>query len=357
MLHVPTSFNPAGVDDLVRRWQTDHDERARDKLVRRYLPIIKAIAHRWGDHWEVDRDDAVGEAFLAFLRALETYDPHAAPLSAYFNLWVKARIGRARQASLPMFVPLGAFNDTSKVARAAFKLRRRLGRHARLEEVAAETRLGIGRAESAIAANKMRSRMMSMSTPLGEDGDSTFRDSLPADEGDRPDVVVENHLTVTAARDAINEVLGRFVPRHRELFRLRFVEERTLEECGIALGVNRQRAQQIETKIVARLREALVDHPAALALLGREPATIATDDDGFGALIGIVEVEERTGLDRKAIAEMLGRGAFPRSAARDNRRARLWRESAVERWVTLGAGGPRDIRSLNNVLTLDGSAS
>ena len=59
----------------------------------------------------------------------------------------------------------------------------------------------------------------------------------------------------------------------------------------------------------------------------------ATADDESGALLSVAEVEGRTGIDRKAITEMIGRGAFPRSVAKDNRGNRLWRESTVERWI------------------------
>jgi predicted DNA-binding transcriptional regulator AlpA len=84
-------------------------------------------------------------------------------------------------------------------------------------------------------------------------------------------------------------------------------------------------------KALPQLREALFDHPAVVALLGREPAPAKVDDD-TGNLLDVVEVEGRTGLDRMTITEMIGRGAFPRAVAKDNRGNRLRRESAVERW-------------------------
>ena len=49
-----------------------------------------------------------------------------------------------------------------------------------------------------------------------------------------------------------------------------------------------------------------------------------------GALLNVVEVEARTGFDRKTITEMIVRGSFPRSVAKDNRGNRQWRE--WKRW-------------------------
>ena len=126
MLHVPVSRNPAGVDELVRRYQIDRDERARDKLLRQYVPIIKSAANRWANHWGVNRDDAIQEASLGFLRALETYDPLVASLEGYARLWMRSKIGYARRAELTVAVPAHAFNDAGTVGRETVAVYRSL---------------------------------------------------------------------------------------------------------------------------------------------------------------------------------------------------------------------------------------
>ena len=60
-----------------------------------YLPVIKSAAHRWGDHWHIDRDDAFQQATLGFLRACDLYDTASSPLSNYVHLWARAKIGSA----------------------------------------------------------------------------------------------------------------------------------------------------------------------------------------------------------------------------------------------------------------------
>ncbi|MEO9228883.1 MAG: sigma factor-like helix-turn-helix DNA-binding protein [Devosia sp.] len=161
----------------------------------------------------------------------------------------------------------------------------------------------------------------------------TLEGILPDDESRRPDVIVMERITAGKARAAIDAVVAGFVPRHREMFRLHHIEGRPMEECATLLGVGRARIQQIDAKIVGRLRATLHDHPAVMAMLRREPAPSEDKDDESVALLSIAEVEARTGLERKAITDMIGRGAFPRSVTKDNRGNRLWRESAVERWM------------------------
>ena len=52
----------------------------------------------------------------------------------------------------------------------------------------------------------------------------------------------------------LEHVLGMLQERERELIRLRYREERSLAECGKRLGFSRQRAQQIEARILRKLR-------------------------------------------------------------------------------------------------------
>ena len=76
-------------------------------------------------------------------------------------------------------------------------------------------------AEGAVAANSMHARVTSLSTPVGDDGELTLGDLLPDDEAHRPDTILFNKRELADARAAILGVVNKFVPRHRELFRLR----------------------------------------------------------------------------------------------------------------------------------------
>lgn len=334
MLDKPSPLDPSIVNDLVTRWQNDRDEDARDRLVRLHMPVIKAMAHRYANRWNVNHDDAIQEANVGFLRAVDKFDPEKGVLEAYVRSWVMAKVSRARHAELPVSISSHAFNETGKVTRAAIKLRDRLGRGATLEEIAAEAGLSLGRTEAALAACSLPKRTVSMAAPLTGDEDGiTLGDTIPADETERPDATVEEASEASAARAAIDEVVATFVPRHREFFRLRFEEGLPQFECGAAMGVNRQRAKQIEDKVVSRLREALFDNPAVLALLGHEPVPATEEtDDVDGLLLNAKDVRARTGRNPDELTEMISRGAFPRPVTRDRRGQRLWRESAVERW-------------------------
>ncbi len=327
----PSPRDPAIINDLVAKWQRDQDERARDELVRRFMPVIKSAARRWGRQYLVPPDDADQESAMGFLRAIDTFDPAIGSLEKYAYVWSRSRISRARHAELPVKVPFAAIDHGSRVTRAGAALQKRLGRRASVEEIATEAQMSVETTEAALAGRAMPKLVASMDTPIADTQGLTIGDTLVADAAERPDIVMEEASTVAGARAAIEAVMAGFVERHREVIRLRFLQGLTLEGLGERMGVTRERVRQIETKAVPRLREALFDHPAVLEILGREPGEVE-DDDGSGRLLSTAEVEALTGLDREEIFERIGRGGFPRAVAADNRRHRLWRESAVEKW-------------------------
>ena len=211
MLDKPKSSNPPGVEALVRRWQQDRDESARDKLVRLYMPAISRRANLFAGRWKLDPDDATQEASLGFLRALETYDPAIASLEVYMTVWAYAKVGRSRGSSTAITIPGNKFNDVGKVAKVRAKLRQKLGRPPSAAEIGEILGYGVVRTEGALAALAMPSSIKSVETPLGEDG-LTLGDTLADDDSHRPDVVALHRKAASDARGAILAAVEPFVP-------------------------------------------------------------------------------------------------------------------------------------------------
>jgi DNA-directed RNA polymerase sigma subunit (sigma70/sigma32) len=124
-----------------------------------------------------------------------------------------------------MSLPSSAFNDTTAAAWAGVKLRRRLGRFASLDEIAAETGMSIARTETALATRRMETMVVSVDTPLFGEESLTLGETLAADATERPDAIVEEASTIVAARADFEAVLVTFVPRHQEAMRLRFLTD------------------------------------------------------------------------------------------------------------------------------------
>ena len=101
---------------------------------------------------------------------------------------------------------------------------------------------------------------LSLSTPLGEDGDTELHDFLEDELCDNP---LEEAVRARS-RTSCGTSSGRSRPREQRILELRFGladgRERTLEQVGKEFSLTRERIRQIEAKAIAKLR-----HPARVS--------------------------------------------------------------------------------------------
>jgi len=108
------------------------DAEARDELLRRYLPRLRAWAHGRLPRWArdiSDTDDLVHDTLTGVLRRLDSFQPrHDAALQAYFRdaLWNRIRNELRRVSRQPFHSPLN--NDL--VSLEASPLEQAIGREA-----------------------------------------------------------------------------------------------------------------------------------------------------------------------------------------------------------------------------------
>ena len=78
-------------------------------------------------------------------------------------------------------------------------------------------------------------------------------------ESSSPEAIASHNEQRQLLAGAVEETLADLSPKERAVFDARLLsdEEPTLAEVGDTLGVSRQRVQQIEKKIIGRLRAAL----------------------------------------------------------------------------------------------------
>lgn len=271
MLQTPPSKNPPGVDALVRQWQADRDPTSRDQLFRQYRGFIRQTAIGYATRHEKDIDEAIQNASLGFLRAIDKYDPAApATLLTYARIWMRSFMARhSRYEGMSVHPRDGAENVILPVHKAWRKLERK-GQSPTPEALAAETGLSIVRVNHALAAGrvKMASIDAPVAGPKDDGGATTLGDTLPAPDEHRPDVIAFDHFAVGSAREAIEEAAERLLkPRDREIVRMRFWDEMTMEEVAVHFGLSRQRIQQIEVKVFETLTRALRHDRRARELL------------------------------------------------------------------------------------------
>jgi len=119
------------------------------------------------------------------------------------------------------------------------------------EEVARVMRMPVEKVKGIL---KIAQEPISLQTPIGEEGDTTFGDFIE----DKSAVSPANATAYSMLKEQMDGVLSTLTEREEKVLRLRFGigdgYPRTLEEVGQIFNVTRERVRQIEAKALRKLR-------------------------------------------------------------------------------------------------------
>ncbi len=254
-------LTPEEEHSLATRLVEHGDGTAARKLIEANLRLVVKIAYEYRRAHK-NLLDLVQEGNIGLMQAVRKYDPYrGVKLSSYGAFWIRAYMLKFILNNWRL-VKIGTTQAQRKLF---FNLRKERERLEHLGFQPTTKLLAENLQVSEKDVDEMGIRMAapeaSLDAPIGNDDDGSVRsrlDFLPSNDA-RPDQAVAQSEFATLLRSKLDTFAATLEGREQTIFRDRWLTESplTLQEIGERYGVSRERARQLEKRMLGRLRKYL----------------------------------------------------------------------------------------------------
>lgn len=252
-----TNVKAVELKELWRRCKEEEDERARERLVVAYSPLVKYVAGRMaaGLPSHVDEADLISYGLIGLIGSIERYDLDR---DIKFETFAVSRIKGAIIDELRSldWVPRSVRSKARDVEKTHSLLENNLGRAPSEEEMAQKLGVDVEDFRNTLLeiANSSVLALDDLWTVSDPDGGQvslldTIRDPHAVDP--------EEAIDTVELKDRLADAIESLPDRERLVIALYYYENLTLREIGEVLGVTESRVSQLHTKAVLGMRSHL----------------------------------------------------------------------------------------------------